>query len=336
MRLYKLQFLSPLHVDSRGTGEPAVAEEMVHSDTLSAALCLSWASIQPETDDFFFLQPPFRVSSAFPYMEDILLFPTPAWRIWKDLDTRHRKRIKSVRWISRLMFQEVLAGREVSVEEVDVLHCGVALFKREVDQKPHLRELRPWVMEERQRVSVDRLGISQEGGLFFFGLQVFAPQCGLYFLADLGSFPQKNFSAALGFLGDSGIGADRNSGLGHFRIASEETFKWNPSAKAQGALTLSLFNPGPADSLEDLTLSAAYGLTTRSGWIFGSTLGRPPIRVFSEGSYFSTRPEGRVVPMLDDTVRKRLGLQIGHSAPRDFRALSLPCVESSYLKEKKT
>jgi CRISPR-associated protein Csm4 len=334
MRIYKLKFLSALHVDSRGVGEPETAEEFIRSDTLSAALCLSWASVFKDSGLDFFMDPPFRVSSAFPFLRSVRLYPAPVWRIWAD-DTSDsaRKRLKAVQWISQGLFDRLTAGGRLSEMDIHLLPEGVAVSDEESAADPGLREAHAWIMSERQRVSVDRLYLPGEGGLFFFPIQFFAPDAGLWFLADGEPEVLDKLRAALDFLGDTGIGADRNSGLGHFTVAGQEDFS-PPKPSSDGSVLLSLFNPAPAELTAGLVPGAAYGLTTRSGWITGTTLGRAPTRAFTEGSYFPVRPEGRVLPMINEEIRERFDLD--HPAPRDFRAISLPCARPACLKEERT
>lgn len=347
MRVFKLKFRSALHVDSKGSGNPEVSDEFIRSDTLSAALALSWAALYPnEADDRFFHDPPYRVSSAFPYIGNILLFPMPVWHIWKDICPKRRKEAKKIRWLSQALFQETMAGNALDFptesrcgqesnesEKIKTLNNNIAVSMAELERNPAIESIRAWVKTERQRVAVDRLGIPKEGGLFFFALQFFAPESGLYFLANIEDKFLDRFRAVLTFLGDTGIGADRSSGLGHFEIASEKELILKKADKTSGVVTLSLFNPGAEDNLEKLLQTTAYGLITRSGWISQSTIGRPPVRIFTEGSYFSAKPKGRVVETLPDRVRDDYKLSLAHSACRDFRAVFLPCVEPPYLKE---
>ena len=332
MRVFKLKFLSALHVDSKGSGEPEVADDFIRSDTLSAAMAISWSVLFPnDADTGFFLDPPYRISSAFPYIGKVLLFPMPVWRIWKGVDIEKRKAIKGVRWVSQEIFEKVLSGKEIDFHDVVSLSCGVVLSRKELKANPDLENYQGWLQSERQRVCVDRLGVQNDGGLFFFALQFFAPESGLYLIANIDKSRLDAFRASLAFLGDSGIGADRTSGLGHFSIREENDLKMALPEKAKGAVSLSLFNPGNDDDLKTLTHITAYGLSTRSGWITNSTLGRPPIRVFTEGSYFSGKPKGRVVEMLPANIREKNKLSLNHSAPRDFRALFVPCVQPPYL-----
>ncbi len=330
MRFFKLKFKSALHVDSKGSGNQESLDEFIHSDTLSAALCISRKTLYPEdTNQDYFLNPPFTVSSAFPYIGDVLFFPCPAWRIWGDIDIAKRKEIKKVRWISKGLLEKVLNGNELQYADVKALKGGVAVSREEYKDFSLGEEEYPWQFAERQRVSVDRVGCG-DGQTFFFALQFFAPSSGLFFLV---SGNEDEAEKSLHFLADSGIGADRNSGLGHFEACESGIIDINAPKSADGAYTLSLFNPSANEDVQELVSTSAYLLQSRSGWVHGSTAGRPPIRVFAEGSYLSGKPSGRVVPMLPEHVRERYSLDVGHSAPRDFRAFSLPCKQPGCLKE---
>lgn len=337
MKCFKLSFPSGLHVESRGSGEPDQCDEYIRSDTLSAALCVAWDTLQGGLGTDFFLDPPFTLSSAFPYIGSVLFFPLPVWNVWQELDDNEfarRKEQKKIRWLSRELFDRILTGRKIDLDKVKIIPGGLACTSSEQESFPvqfNAGSQKPWMIAERQRIMVDRLGLRQDGGLFFFSQQFFAPDTGLFFLVNCPKEKLTHFRAVLQFLGDSGLGGDRNSGVGHFKISSEENFiiKKVKNSKKKGWFTLSLVNPGP----EEIGIAdrAAYNLTRRSGWIHNSTLGRPPVQTFSEGSFFKQRPQGRIVEMISEKIQKKYGLP--HSAPRDFRSLVLPCVEPDIVVE---
>ncbi len=335
MYLFKLKFKSALHVDSKGSGEPTAIEEFIHSDTLSAAIALAWAQLFDEKDPDFFFNLPFKVSSGFPYIEDVLLFPVPYFDFWEEGDkeenweqlkkeVQSRKKIKKINWLSKKLFLEVIKGKKLSRQDVLKNSLAGIGFDREEIEKIKLRH-DPWIVDERQRVSIDRLGLALEGSLFFFGLQFFSPESGLYFLAKVKKGEFSKLEAAVNFLGDSGIGADRNCGLGHFSVKKVHEISFDLPGSPSGWIILSLFNPIP-EELSWVINKTYYELISRSGWIFNSTFGRPPVMVFAEGSCFFGRPRGRILPLLEDDLRKKYKLDIDHSAPRDFRAFALPCV----------
>jgi CRISPR/Cas system CSM-associated protein Csm4 (group 5 of RAMP superfamily) len=59
MIAYKLNFLSPLHVDSRGTSFYEKADESVRSDTLTAAIVSCWHNLYEDSIDEMAAHPPF-------------------------------------------------------------------------------------------------------------------------------------------------------------------------------------------------------------------------------------------------------------------------------------
>ncbi len=332
MRFFRLRFSGGLHVESRGSGEPGAAEETVASDTLSAALCVAWDQLFAGTEPEFFLDPPFRVSTAFPFVEDTFLFPAPAWWYWTEEDPRERKRLKKIRWLSQDLFKKVLDGRTLKAVDVEAFtsHIG-GVPKEEAGLAAEAGARPPWAMGEQQRVSVDRLSAPREGGLFWFERLVFSPDAGLWCLVEADEERYPAIRAVFDYLGDTGIGADRNCGMGHFHVVEEGDFPRLGLSEAEGWLTLSLFNPGSGDDIDALR-TGAYGLSTRAGWISGLTLGRPPVKAFTEGSWFANRPKGRVLEMFDAKESAELGLR--HPVMRDLRAVSVPCRQPAWLKEK--
>ena len=331
MIAYQLTFLSALHVDSKGSGAPETVQEFVHSDTLSAALCLAWRDVFGADDGTLFKKPPFLVSSAFPYIRDVLFFPIPVWDIWKGVDIGRRKAVKAVKWLSRSLLEDVLHGKQLDIDTVVILPRGLAMTEEEFRRCGIGLMYQAWHVGERQRVHVDRLGQQAQGGLFFFALQFFAADAGLYFLVEMDSALRHKFDSALEYLGDTGLGADRSSGLGHFHIRKKQTVSLRLPETTEHYLSLSLYNPSLNENLEVLFKDGAYTLLNRSGWVHRSTIGRPPIRVMGEGSLFSAKPLGWVVEMLPQDVRQRFQLELGHAALRDYRCLSLPCTKPKAL-----
>ncbi len=329
MLAYRLKFKSALHVESKGSGSPDTAQEFVHSDTLSAAICASWPNVFPGTAPDFFADPGFVVSSAMPWIKDILFFPVPRFRIWNETRPADKKDIKKICWISGAVLEHVLRGQMLDSAEVRMK--GQFAFSPGEDRVEEVINVGAWKMLERQRVSVDRLGGQSEAGTFFFAQQHFHPECGLYFLAEVAE--STRFEAVLEFLGDTGLGADRSSGLGCFHILEIADPGIKLPATASGWFTLSLFNPGQEDDISAVIRQSAYSLLSRSGWITGTGVGRPPIKAFSEGSFFGTRPVGRIVKVVDNDLISRFGLPLSNPVYRDLRAFSVPCVTPSWIKE---
>ena len=74
--LYKLKFHSGFHVDSFGNNFYSKSQKFIHSDTLSSAILSLWARQKPESGTEAFIEdPPFLLSSAFPFFEKTLFLP---------------------------------------------------------------------------------------------------------------------------------------------------------------------------------------------------------------------------------------------------------------------
>ena len=74
MQAYRLTFKAPFHVDSRGNNNYEQADTFIRSDTLSAAILSVWGLLEPEGFAERAKQPPFRLSSAFPYFDKLFFF----------------------------------------------------------------------------------------------------------------------------------------------------------------------------------------------------------------------------------------------------------------------
>lgn len=95
MIAYKLNFISPLHVDSRGTSFYEKTDEFVRSDTLTAAIVSCWHNLYEDSIDELAAYPPFVLSSAFPYYADVYFFPRPFAEIVNEpADISENKKIK--------------------------------------------------------------------------------------------------------------------------------------------------------------------------------------------------------------------------------------------------
>ena len=222
----------------------------------------------PDTQSFLFYgNHRLRFLPAFPYVGRTLFFPKPKWHIWKDMDISHFKIAKKIRWLSKGLLGRIVAGKPIDFQEIMVLDGVIGVSREEFDENDELSASLPWVLCERQRVGVDRLGAVGDGALFFFALQFFSPSSGLYFMVDLPEDETDRFRSALAFLGDTGLGADRNSGLGHFKVVGDEQFSIEVHNK-KGRLNLSLFNPGTNDDIRALTQMSAYELITTGGLDF--------------------------------------------------------------------
>jgi CRISPR-associated protein Csm4 len=264
--------------------------------------------------------PPLRLSSAFPYAGDTYFFPRPLLRppgLDEIGDPKLGKTLKKIRFVSQPIFEALLAEQPVSDYLVEddpgapgqkrlckgvLLQGGRAwVTPQEVEplrefEDRRTGEIRLWAEETVPRVTVDR--VTNRSQVYAAGRVRFAPRCGLFFLVEYGdSALRPRLEMALRALGDAGVGGERSSGHGQFKLEVAEAFSLAepPPDQANAYVTLSLYWPMEPEVLGGVLEGASYGLVNRRGWIGspdGMNLRRQGVRMLAEGSMLCQRPEG--------------------------------------------
>ncbi|MDA3911022.1 MAG: hypothetical protein PF448_06675, partial [Bacteroidales bacterium] len=114
--LVKLRFLSPLHIGSGKVDEYGVSGQIVHSDSLSAALVSVFAQLfSSEQSEIHEFMNSYKVSSLFPYYKNNLFFPKPLTDIIIDdsqneLEIELNKKIKKSTYLSKKLFEQTING----------------------------------------------------------------------------------------------------------------------------------------------------------------------------------------------------------------------------------
>jgi CRISPR-associated protein Csm4 len=333
----RLRPRGPFHLGERGVGLEETAE-LIHSDTLFGALCWAW-TLYYGSDLSTFLRPfqagdpPFLISSAFPYAGGVHLVPRPEAGISVAGDEERAYRIVKADWISLSLLIEAARGpipgdRMISVweESAFLLQEDQAMLPESLKGDPGSR---PWTIARLPRVTLDRVSHSSE--IFHSGALQFAPDCGLYLWAQLRS-PQakEELETLFRLLADEGLGGERSCGYGQFQPTFTEVKLPPPLVQREvGAwLLLSLYNPD-ARELETLDLRrSAYTLIRRRSWVCSPqarALQTAALSYFAEGSVIALKdgasPQGRLVEVLP--VRPG----IPHSVYRNGLAFAIPwCV----------
>ena len=305
MDCYRLTFTAPFHVDSRGNNFYDESEVFIHSDTLSAAILSTWALLEPNAAAERAVEPPFLLSSAFPYFQETYFLPRPLGSAPRDLpdeDMHSYKKLKKIQWLAAGLWQNnATGGWRLHLDDIDVVQSTLALPKATCKQA---EKLKLWAQEERPRLATDRIsGAPLEGQLFNFGRVHFRPEAGLYFLARFHSDnDREEFESVLSLLGDSGIGADRSNGNGFFESQKAGDFPELTTADEGIFTALSLVSPAPGDFSGAWFEGASYNLTSRGGWIAHHGLRRQRLRMFTEGSQFRRPLTGRVVEVTPTNI----------------------------------
>lgn len=306
MHCYRLTFTSPFHVDSRGNAFYEESGSFIHSDTLSAAILATWALIWPEQIAQQAQNPPFRLSSAFPFYRDCYFLPrvlsSHAIHLSSD-KLKQAKKLKKIQWLDSKLWHSSLTNPNWA-DAIDLKNgvCQSVLASQSTTLPEQL-----WLEEERPRLAIDRnSNQAAESQIFNFSRIWFDPNGGLYFLAVFDDdTSRQQFETALSVVGDSGIGADRNSGNGCFTWCKGQIPQLQ-MAEYDRAVALSLVNPAPSDCQTGWLDGAAYKLVSRGGWIGGSGKRKQRLRMFAEGSVFAKPLQGRMVDVSVDQFPQKV------------------------------
>jgi CRISPR-associated protein Csm4 len=319
---YTLRFSGGLHVGTRGVNleEAGVS---IPSDTLFAAMLDALRRADQNMDAFataYLKDPPFLLTSAFPYVGNLRFYPIPAnvaGLFDKKINARYGKRLSHIRYMSEGLLQEavkhgnlndwVFPKTETEVPKKGVTLQGHALWLKvdeikslpEEFQRPErlrhaLPRLTVWKAARVPRVTLDR--ITSASNIFHAGKVEFAKGCGLWFglswrKPDAEYDGYKFMDAvnlALQTLKDDGLGGERTTGYGAFSFQTEQAINLKDAQAGQTAYLLSRYHPR-ADEI-DSTLrdeQAAYRLVSVAGWLRtfdGAAQRRKRVTLVEEGS----------------------------------------------------
>ncbi|MEM2001874.1 MAG: type III-A CRISPR-associated RAMP protein Csm4 [Candidatus Methanomethylicaceae archaeon] len=307
-KLIKLKPRAPFHLGERGVGLEETSE-IVHSDTIFGALCWCWTLYTGRSAEEFlqpFLEdkPPWLLSSAFPYVGDVLFVPRPLGDLPLCADEGFRRKALEADFLSLKLLERLCQGA-VPQDNLELSLDGRLLLLSA--EKPALHNIpEPWAIVQTPRVALDRITSAAE--IYYTGRLTFARGCGLYVLVkelDTQSELTRMLPTLFRLLGDEGLGGERSCGYGFFEPEEHEISLELPQ-ESPSQLLLSLYNPQDAHELARLELRrSAYRLTRRRNWVFSPQakhLQTRAVNYFSEGSVLYVREgkiRGRLVNVLN-------------------------------------
>jgi len=209
------------HFGQHGLGQEQTMATMP-SDSLFAALIarLARTSGGQAVDDFCqaFLkgEPPFVLSSTFPFAGDVRFFPVPLLARRGDEVGIQAKNLKRVKYVSEGTFRSMLGGASLAKlydPKLTLQNGQILVSADDIKFLPSAlrnKSTQIWTIEQRPRVALDRS--SSASNLFFIGQVRFAAQCGLWFAVqwlESDESLKKAFSNMLQELADAGFGAER-------------------------------------------------------------------------------------------------------------------------------
>jgi CRISPR type III-A-associated RAMP protein Csm4 len=288
LSMIRLQFTTPFHIGNErsdyGTGSA-----LIHNDAIIAAIFYAWAQLgqsewipkkEEETCGF-------SVSSLFPYTTNeakkIYFFPKPMVSLKNEeiLETKLRKKLKKVKYVDAEIFVKMISGEVIPAEEKQVNSV--------------FRSLTPIAESIVKSQVVPRVRVSRTGQddttIFYMERYYFAEGSGLYCLLQYDSEEiEKRVNAAFRYLGEEGIGTDRNIGNGKFLPSFGESLSLNIDIKKGLGINLGLYCPKDKDELNGMINheDAGYDIIKRGGWLSEpyNTWRKKNVYMFSEGSIF--------------------------------------------------
>lgn len=320
----RLKFKSPLHVATDlGVGHEGLSIT-IHSDTLYSAILTIWNNIDPETLTSYLNTPlpGFYVSSAFPYMDNWEFYPKPMLNNIALSSSAITKKYNKVEYVERTLFDKLLHGNSVTFDPIKTIQNGMFWINNpDTSNTEILHE------KEAPRVIVDR--VTHHATPYYVSQLYFDDQAGLYFWLKVKDDKMLNrLVGILRFMGDEGIGLDRNCGYGHFEIYDIDDTVVLPGPQiADQFLTLSLYHPQKSEITKGLLENCAFETVKRGGYVSTLPYRRKTVLMFTEGSVFTGEPVnsyGDRSEVLDNAfANSNVGHPVyryGYAFPVGFRA----------------
>ncbi len=294
--LYKLKFLTPLHV-GRDSGSAGLegSQVYVHSDTFISALYIESRKIGKENDFYGAAEDgKIAISSLFPYRGDELFLPKPIYAPRTDITSvspEKYKLFKKLQYIPLSMFGDYLRSlRGEGLFDAGRAHEQIKSVAR---------------VETRTNVAIQH---PKDNLPYYVGITTFARDCGLYFIAGYGSEEEQEVTEQLiGQLSCSGIGGKRSSGYGKFEIAKKALLDKEPgepfcslysmlSERHNTYMSLNL-SLAKDDELDRAVEDGYFILVRRGGFVESEkysnrSLKKKLIYAFGEGSCFKYAYKG--------------------------------------------
>ncbi len=285
-RLFKLD-INSLHLEIGANGE---TDDIVRSDTLFSAIVEASRKLHGrETADYIIElanNGGIKITSAFPFFEDELFFPLPLNLFVECKDYVLQKEFKKIRFISYKLWERLRKGENAFAQYGDYerfknLFSNGCLF--DIEDKAAANGNAPKIYEkiEVPHTVIDR--ITNGTNIFYKTELWFNKNAGLFFIADVHDDFMNKFESIVSFLGDEGIGADRTSGKGFFKLKTLD-FEFGELPNSDSILLLSLYLPTKEEIENIVPHKSYYKLLQRKGWISNSTLNRKSTFMLTEGS----------------------------------------------------
>lgn len=297
---------SPSHFGEKGIGIENVTP-CPHSDTIFSAICSAYLQLfgVEELQKMlaqFRENPPFLISSAFPYYDGdeakIYFFPKPLVPALLEEEILPIKELKELSLLSESAFKTFILGGVESL--LTKLKNGELEIRDKLmlnkDESRTLKVDRLYEVYLRPRNRLRRLDVYSQ--LYYVGATRYL-NSGMFFLIDLKCQETLHqIIPCLNLLSDEGLGGQRTIGYGRFKYEIR-TFSLKDAEDADAFLTLSLYHPtsGEVDAFLKASKKWYFKCITRTGYLQSPLIGsprlKPPLRMILEGS---------IIPKIEEKI----------------------------------
>ena len=319
--IIKLTFHTPLHI-GLGKDNYDFSSSELHADALTAALA-SVRATNGKTEDLEKFLQSFTLSSAFPFHKEEYFLPKPVGRIPVKVknqeETAYRKGLKGIKFIEKSIWEQMMKGEEVTVEQEQIQGDFLVNGKKGFE-KPYQHQIS-------QRVAVCR-NEDEDALPFFFDWTYFNQDCGFYCLTDAKGDLFSELVNLFSELGENGIGSDRNVGGGHFTVTTA-TLDLSVCSDAQHLMLLSPYIPTVEEHQKLNWTDSKFNMILRGGYMAGSNdeccrhLWKRSVYMVNEGSILTgiQQIKGKVV---DLSPQETTEIKSPHPVYRSGRPFYLP------------
>jgi CRISPR-associated protein Csm4 len=336
---------SYFHFGKQGLGQEETYSTW-SSDSLFAALTARLAILMGDQavtnwiKPFLEGQPPFLLTSLFPFAGQLRFFPVPYASCFPNdqplPEGLRPKDLKKVQFVSESIYRQLLnSGSLVAFYPSHIeLHGGIFwLTKEEGDKLPKSEDRQPiriWEIEKKPRVTIDRS--SNSTALFHLGTVHFAPGCGLWFGVEWrnSTIGKELLAHLLNDLGEAGLGADRSVGYGKAQFTQGDILTLPDPVKMWTSLSRYLPREEEMEAFQHP--HAVWKIQTVGGWLDspqktgqrrrtinfvqeGTTLGMPKKTQLPFGRVVDVRPRyksGEEYPISHGVYRSGLTVAVGY------------------------
>ena len=329
---YRLSFHSALHL-SRGMSDYEQGQEILHADTLKAALFSCGIQLFGEVGMPANFLDQFCISSAYPYCGKEYFFPKPFMPLQLDFpdvkgqEAKAAKKAKKLQFIGKSLWEKLLHAPSEKI----VINSGQLHQKGSFVSEKELRVSSIMKQHTQQRVKVPHFFQEDQDTVPYYLERIyFGEDCGLYFLTDAEGETRQKLETCLRLLGDNGIGTDRNAGNGLFELLESEKIEIHFPDQATHQIALSLYCPLQHELTEELLANASYQLLKRGGYMAGAQhvhqrhYRKKSVYMFTEGAVFpKAELKGKKVDLRPESLEHD---QVEHPIWRDGQPLWIPCI----------